>query len=405
MIGLITIGTVFNYLTRAILGVVVTQDVFQSDLGVGEQEYSWITAFFQVGLLLQPVAGYIMDIIGLKLGFGLFALAWALLTALHGAAMNWQMLAVLRGLLGFAEGIGQPGGMKATAEWFPARERGFAGGVYNIGASVGSMLAPPLVVWAILTYNWQTRLCHHRRPAAWSGWRCGSGSTTRRSSHPRCRTEERDYIAAGQEAHLAADGHARRSAHIAAAAQLLGHRAAALPGRPDVGHADLLGAALPDARCAHFDLKQIALFAWMPFLAADLGCLFGPTLVIWLQKRGVSLINARAVGLHRRRLLMMGMAVRRRGRQPLRGHRAAEPGRLRAPDAVGHGHHDVVRPVQAQRSRDGRRHGRHVRQRGAADLLAARSAAWWRPSATRRSSSAWPCSTWLGAIVALDPRA
>ena len=40
--------------------------------------------------------------------------------------------------------------MKATAEWFPAKERGLAGGVYNIGASVGSMLAPPLVAWAIL---------------------------------------------------------------------------------------------------------------------------------------------------------------------------------------------------------------------------------------------------------------
>ena len=35
------------------------------------------------------------------------------------------------------------------------------------------------------------------------------------------------------------------------------------------------------------------MFAWLPFLAADLGCLFGPALVIWLQKRGVTLINAR----------------------------------------------------------------------------------------------------------------
>jgi ACS family hexuronate transporter-like MFS transporter len=48
--------------------------------------------------------------------------------------------------------------MKATAEWFPASERGLAGGVYNIGASVGSMLAPPLVAWAILSYNWGQRL-------------------------------------------------------------------------------------------------------------------------------------------------------------------------------------------------------------------------------------------------------
>ena len=96
MIGLITIGTVFNYLTRAILGVVITQPEFTTDVGVTEKEYAWITACFQVGLLMQPFAGYVMDVIGLKLGFGLFALAWALLTALHGAAMNWQMLAKSR---------------------------------------------------------------------------------------------------------------------------------------------------------------------------------------------------------------------------------------------------------------------------------------------------------------------
>ena len=42
-----------------------------------------------------------------------------------------------------------------TAEWFPAKERGLAGGLFNIGASVGSMLAPPLVAWAILTRDWR----------------------------------------------------------------------------------------------------------------------------------------------------------------------------------------------------------------------------------------------------------
>jgi ACS family hexuronate transporter-like MFS transporter len=57
----------------------------------------------------------------------------------------------------------------------------------------------------------------------------------------------------------------------------------------------------------HFDLKQIALFAWMPFLAADLGCLFGGALVIALQKRGVSLINARRWAFTVGAFLMMGM--------------------------------------------------------------------------------------------------
>ena len=43
----------------------------------------------------------------------------------------------------------------------------------------------------------------------------------------------------------------------------------------------------------HFDLKHIALYAWMPFLAADLGCIFGPSVVLFLQKRGLDLIDAR----------------------------------------------------------------------------------------------------------------
>src|SRR4029078_10895591 len=79
----------------------------------------------------------------------------SLVSMAHSLAHSWPALAGLRGLLGFAEGCANPAGMKATAGLFPAKERGLAGGLFNIGASVGSMLAPPLVVWAILTYNWR----------------------------------------------------------------------------------------------------------------------------------------------------------------------------------------------------------------------------------------------------------
>jgi hypothetical protein len=37
----------------------------------------------------------------------------------------------------------------------------------------------------------------------------------------------------------------------------------------------------------------IAMFVWLPFLAADLGCMFGGTISIALQNRGVGLITAR----------------------------------------------------------------------------------------------------------------
>jgi ACS family hexuronate transporter-like MFS transporter len=153
MIGLIMLGSVLNYLTRGSLGVAAP--TLMQDLHITEKQYSWILAAFQGTIMLQPVCGYVMDVVGLRFGFAMFALAWSLVNMAHGLAGSWQAFAFLRGLMGFSEGSANPAGMKATAEWFPASERGLAGGVFNTGASVGSMLATPLVAWAILTYNWR----------------------------------------------------------------------------------------------------------------------------------------------------------------------------------------------------------------------------------------------------------
>src|SRR5215471_19051923 len=154
LIGLLMLGSIVNYLTRSSLATAAP--TLKAELGITERQYSWIVGAFQGAIMLQPICGYVLDVIGLKIGFAIFAIVWSLISMAHGLARNWRIFAGLRGLLGFAEGCANPAGMKATAEWFPARERGLAGGVFNIGASVGSMLAPPLVAWAILVYNWQT---------------------------------------------------------------------------------------------------------------------------------------------------------------------------------------------------------------------------------------------------------
>src|SRR5882724_10562467 len=154
MISLIMLGAIINYLTRSTLSVAAP--TILKNLNIGEHEYSYITGAFQGAIMLQPFAGYVLDVLGLKTGFALFAVAWSLISMCHAFANSWPAFAVLRGMLGLAEGSANPAGMKATAEWFPAKERGIAGGIYNIGASVGSMVAAPLVAWAILNYNWQS---------------------------------------------------------------------------------------------------------------------------------------------------------------------------------------------------------------------------------------------------------
>ena len=109
----------------------------------------------------------------------------------------------------------------------------------------------------------------------------------------RCPTQERAYIVAGQEAHLQGDGRRPSILKIAAQRNFWGIALPRFLADPTWGTlTNWLPLYLMTVR--HFDLKQIALFGWLPFLAADLGCLFGGTIALGLQKYfGVSLINAR----------------------------------------------------------------------------------------------------------------
>lgn len=304
MIGLIMLGAIINYLTRATLGVAAP--TLLVDLGIKEQEYGWITGAFQLGVMMQPLAGYLLDVIGLKVGFAIFATAWSLLTMAHGLATNWPMLMALRGLLGLAEGSANPAGMKAVSEWFPAKERGHAGGVYNIGASVGSMLAPPLVAWAILFWNWQmafvlTGALGLVWVAAWLKFYQPP------AKHPSLSAEERDYIAAGQEAHLAGDGAKPAIRDIVKQRNFWGIALPRFLADPTWGTlAFWVPLYLMNVR--GFDLTAIAMFAWLPFVAADLGCLFGPTVAAFLHRRGFSLLNARRGAFTVGALMMVGMA-------------------------------------------------------------------------------------------------
>jgi ACS family hexuronate transporter-like MFS transporter len=305
MIGLLMMGSIVNYLTRSTLSVAAP--TLLKDLDISTYQYSWIVAAFQFAIMLQPLCGYVLDVLGLRLGFAIFAIAWSFISMAHGLANNWQTLFGLRALLGLAEGSANPAGMKATSEWFPAKERGYAGGVFNMGASIGSMLAAPIVAWAILQHSWQFAfVLTGALGLIWvTLWLIFYHSP---ATHPALSSEERDYIVSGQEKHL--DGVAARPS-MAAILRQRNFWGIAIPrflADPTWG---TLTAWMPLylATTRGFDLKQIALFAWLPFLAADIGCMFGGTISHALQKWfGVGLINARRGAFTAGALMMTAMA-------------------------------------------------------------------------------------------------
>jgi ACS family hexuronate transporter-like MFS transporter len=303
MISLIMLGAIVNYLTRSTLSVAAP--TLLKDLHIGEREYSWINGAFQGAIMLQPICGYVLDVIGLKRGFAIFAIAWSFINMAHAFARTWPAFAALRGLLGLAEGSANPAGMKATAEWFPAAERGLAGGVYNIGASVGSMLAPPLVAWAILNYNWQSAfVITGALGFVWVlAWLFLYHSP---KDHPKLSDQEREYIFSGQEEYLS-DARRPSILEIAAKRNFWGIALPRFLADPTWGTLTVwLPLYLNTVR--HFDLKQIALTAWLPFLAADIGCVFGGFVSGRLHKRGVPLIDARRWTFTLGALIMTGIA-------------------------------------------------------------------------------------------------
>lgn len=301
--GVFVGAMILNYLSRSILGVAAPE--IMSEQGMTTEEYSWVTGAFQLGIMLQPVAGYILDVIGLKLGLALFVGAWSLLTMAHGLATGWLSFAGLRGALGMVEGAGQPAGMKVVAEWFPARERGLAGGIYNIGASFGAVLAPPLVAWAI--YNGDWRIAFYITGALgliwvipWLFWYAPP------DKHRAISEKERTHILDGQEPDLKAKIKRPVLRKLLRRRELWAIAAARFLADPVWGMLSLwMPIYLVTVR--QFDLTQIALFAWLPFLAADLGCLFGPAVAAWLHKRGMHLIDARRVAFTVGAVLMTGM--------------------------------------------------------------------------------------------------
>jgi ACS family hexuronate transporter-like MFS transporter len=303
-IALIMLGAMVNFLSRATLAVAAP--TVMENLHITTQEYGYVTGAFQLFIMLQFAVGYVIDILGVKTGFAVFAFLWSVICMAHGFANSWQMLAGLRGLLGFAEGAFSPGGLKVVSEWFPAKERGLAGGLYNIGPSIGQMLAPPLVVWAILNYSWQAAfVIVGGISLAWVVlWLIFYHPVAK---HPSLSAEERELILSGQESYVRAHDKKPSVLNILSRRNFWGVALPRFLTDPTWG---MLSFWVPLylTTVRHFDLKHIAMYAWLPFLAADLGCIFGPSVVLFLQKRGLDLIDARRGAFTLGALMMIGVA-------------------------------------------------------------------------------------------------
>jgi len=249
-------------------------------------EYSRVLfAFLLAYTIMNGVSGPLIDRLGTRLGYALCIAWWSAAAMLHGFAQGAISLAAFRFLLGMGEAGNWPAAVKVVAEWFPERERALASGIFNSGSAVGALLAPPAVAWILLHYGWRAA-----------------------------------FVAIGLV------GFVLLAFWLPTYRTPVGQSAQAPPNSPPVSallrnrfvwsftlskiffdpvwyfYIFWFPEYLKTAR--HFDMASIGKFAWIPFLIAGAGNIFGGLLSSFLLRRGLSVTLARKLAITAFVLLM-----------------------------------------------------------------------------------------------------
>ncbi len=152
--GLLLLGTTKNYMDRWVLSALKT--TLQHDLGWSEINYSNLVFAFQAAYALgMLVVGNLIDRFGTRLGYAIIMAFWSLASMAHAVGSSLSSFFLARIALGFGESGVFPASIKAVAEWFPAKERALATGIFNAGTNVGVILAGLSVPWVTLHFGWR----------------------------------------------------------------------------------------------------------------------------------------------------------------------------------------------------------------------------------------------------------
>ena len=286
--ALLFFSTVINYVDRQTLSVLAP--VLTKELGISEVEYSNIlTAFLAAYTLMYVGSGFLVDRWGARLALSVFIVWWSLANMSHALAIGVWSLGALRFLLGLGESGNFMAAFRVVSEWYPAKERALVHGLIQGGAAIGAIITPPVVTWIYSLYGW--------RPAfALTGalgfvwlvlWLLLYHSPDK---HPRITDPERSLVLA--ETVPAAKASAVSWRQLAQYPQMWGLMAARFVSDPVWWfYLFWLPKYLVEQR--GFTMVEMGMLAWIPYLSADLGALFGGWFSGRLVAQGKPVLSAR----------------------------------------------------------------------------------------------------------------
>jgi ACS family hexuronate transporter-like MFS transporter len=297
VIALIGLATVINYIDRSAINIM--WPYIYHEFGIADVDnkstLALITTFFMIAYALgQTFTGKLMDAIGTRLGMAISIAGWSISIALHALARSIFSFNIFRFCLGFFEAGNWPGATKSNAEWFPARERAIAQGIFGAGASLGSVISAPIIALLFVAFGWKvTFFMIGGLGLVWIiPWLIINKATP--DKHSWITPEEQQHILSDDKP---ADA-AVQNAAVLTWSQLLKFRSTwgIILGRFFIDPVWWLFVTwLPTFLKEQFmfDIKQIGAFTWFPYLCAAIGSLLGGFYSSRLIKQGLNAEQAR----------------------------------------------------------------------------------------------------------------
>ncbi len=292
IIGLVCLATIINYIDRSALGIMWPE--MKKDLGLTEEDYAWIINIFTITYAAGKfISGWVYDKVGTKIGFVLSIFFWSLASLLHFFAKGLASLGLYRGILGVSEAGNWPGAVKNNAEWFPIKERAVAQGIFNAGAAIGSIIAAPTIAKLFEGYGWRwTFIIIGVIGFLWIiPWLIFNKKQPK--EHPWITNEEKEYILSDQEQNNEENTQEKALPllKILKFKEAWGILAARFFIEP-IWWLFVFWMPIYLNKEYGFNVKEIGLYAWFPYVGAAIGSIAGGWYVQRLMK-SLSLDKAR----------------------------------------------------------------------------------------------------------------
>lgn len=180
---LLFFATTINYLDRQVLSLL--QGDLEKIFHWTKSDYGTITSIFSLAYAISMLfVGRFIDKIGTKKGYAWAIGIWSFGACIHAlcglvtekyvgvdgtegllnapqrlvpiiATISIIAFVIARIILAIGESGNFPAAIKATAEYFPKKDRAFATGIFNSGCNIGAILAPLTVPFIAKAWGWE----------------------------------------------------------------------------------------------------------------------------------------------------------------------------------------------------------------------------------------------------------